>query len=183
MSKREEKELQEAIGNRIKEIRVEKHISQAKLAKLTHIENTTISAYENHKKNIGLANLAKIANGLDVSIETLYYGSEEESPITRAGMNVGRKIVNCIFELYKENVIKSISKDQMDGSINWNVGQFERPLNKLIITLNSMGGDYDSTLEQAAYVENVKNTTAYEINLEKKQLENRRRMICLDKEI
>ena len=167
----EEKAIQTAIGDRIKEIREKKHISQDKLAELSGVTNTTISAYENHKKRIGLANLASIAKGLDITIDVLYYGAEEEAPITKAAGDLGKKIVNCVFELYKENVLYDISKDALDDSVEWEVNSYSRPLRKFVKTLHSMGGDYDSTPEQAAYVENVKTTAAYEINKEKRDIE------------
>lgn len=168
----EEKAIQAAIGNRIKEIREKNHISQDKLAELSGVTNTTISAYENHKKRIGLANLASIAKGLNVTIDVLYYGTDEEAPISKAGGDLGKKVVNCVLELYKENVIQAITVDRMDDDVEWRVGSFYQPLNKFLKTLGTIGNDYDSTPEQAAYVENVKSTIAYEINKEKEQNDN-----------
>ena len=71
-----EKEIQEFIGTRIHELREEKHLTQDKLAELSGIKNTTISAYENHKKTIGLYNLSRIAKAFGVTIDELYYGHE-----------------------------------------------------------------------------------------------------------
>ena len=168
---KKEKEIQIAIGRRIKEIREKNHISQEKLAELSGVTNTTISAYENHKKHIGLANLASIAKGLNVTIDVLYYGTEEEAPIGKANGDLGKKVINCIFELYKENVVQAITVDRVDGSVEWRVGFFEQPLNKFLRTLNEMNGDYGNTPEQAAYLEGVKATASYEINKEKKKYE------------
>lgn len=179
---REEKEIQIEIGKRIKKIREEKHISQEKLMELSGVTNTTISAYENNKKNIGLTNLANIAKGLGLTIDVLYYGTEEESPIKRARHDTGRKIVNCVFELFKERVINGIYDAKMNEHAEWEVGLYEQPLVKFINTLLSIGGDYDSTPEQTIYVEKVKETAAYEINKEKEQMENRSR-IRLEKTI
>lgn len=169
-----EKEVQVAIGDRIKKIREGKHMSQDKLYELSGVKNTTISAYENHKKRIGLANLANIAKGLGVTIDVLYYGEEEEAPITKSSGDLGKKVVNCVFELYKEDVIQAITIDKIDGDIEWRVGLFEQPLNKFLNTLEMMRGDYGDTPEQAAYVDGVKNTTAYEINKENESIIERK---------
>jgi transcriptional regulator with XRE-family HTH domain len=60
------------IGNKIKEIREEKGISQYRLAQLTGINRSTIKRYEeNSIKKISLDNLIKICNALGVDIKEM----------------------------------------------------------------------------------------------------------------
>lgn len=60
------------IGNKIKEIREEKGISQYRLAQLTGINRSTIKRYEeNSIKKISLDNLIKICNALGVDVKEI----------------------------------------------------------------------------------------------------------------
>ena len=60
------------IGNKIKEIREEKGISQYRLAQLTGINRSTIKRYEeNSIKKISLDNLIKICNALGVDAKEI----------------------------------------------------------------------------------------------------------------
>lgn len=172
-----EKEIQQFIGNRIKELREEKHLSQEDLEAKSGVKNTAISSYENHKRNIGLYNLGRIARGLGVTIDELYYGSNETAPIRKAGTDVGMKVTNCIFELYKEKVIYGIQQDAMDNTIEFDVGKFYHPLSKFLLTLNQAHGDIESDEpEQQKYIEQAKTMSAYEINREIKDEEERKKI-------
>ena len=71
--------LEKNIGNNIKEVRLSKGLSQEALAERCKFSNTTLSAYENGRKTPGLATTAKIAKALNVSIERLYYGDENNA--------------------------------------------------------------------------------------------------------
>lgn len=172
-----EKEIQKFIGDRIKELREEKHMSQEKLAKESGVKNTAISSYENHKRNIGLYNLGRIARGLGVTIDELYYGSPETAPIRKAGTDIGAKVTNCIFELYKENVIYQVQRDVMDDTFEFNVGRFYRPLCRFLSALCQARGDIESDNPgQRAYIEQAKTMSAYEINREIKDEEERKKI-------
>ena len=60
------------IGNKIKEIRESKGISQYRLEQLTGINRSTIKRYEeNSIKKISLENLMKICNALEVDIKEI----------------------------------------------------------------------------------------------------------------
>ena len=60
------------IGDKIKEIREEKGITQYRLAQLTGINRTTIKRYEeNYIKKISLDNLIKICNALGVDVKEI----------------------------------------------------------------------------------------------------------------
>lgn len=58
--------LNELFALNVRKIRISKHLSQEKLAELSNVHRTYISLVERGKRNVTLANLEKIAKGLDV---------------------------------------------------------------------------------------------------------------------
>ena len=54
-------------GERIKMVRNERKMSQEKLAELSKLDRTYISSVERGKRNIGILNIIKIANALNVN--------------------------------------------------------------------------------------------------------------------
>lgn len=60
----------EDIGNRIKEIRSKKGISQEKLALKAELDRTYVAGVENGKRNPSIKSLEKIINALDT-----YFGN------------------------------------------------------------------------------------------------------------
>ncbi|MDL2236776.1 helix-turn-helix domain-containing protein [Christensenellaceae bacterium OttesenSCG-928-K19] len=59
-------------GNRIRDLRKQKELSQEKFALLIDMDRTYYASVENGKRNISLENIAKIAKGLGISLETLF---------------------------------------------------------------------------------------------------------------
>ena len=60
------------IGNKIKEIREEKGISQYRLAQLTGINRSTINRYENGLiQKVSFDNLLKICEALEIDIKEI----------------------------------------------------------------------------------------------------------------
>ena len=64
-----------SIGNRIKEIRVAKEWTQAKLAEESGIEPSNISHIERAATKLSLPTLISIANALNVTLDEIAYGS------------------------------------------------------------------------------------------------------------
>ena len=64
------------IGDKIRKIRIEKNMSQKKLANLTGISQTYISKIEENKRQPTFSKMVKIANALGIPIEQ-FKGSEE----------------------------------------------------------------------------------------------------------
>ncbi len=58
-------------GKRVKEIRLEKDMSQADLAKILGVHPTYISGIERGVRNMALKNIEKLAKALGVRIEEL----------------------------------------------------------------------------------------------------------------
>lgn len=59
-------------GQNVKKYRLEKELSQEKLAELTGLHRTYISSLERGKRSVSLNNIEKIANTLDIEIHQLF---------------------------------------------------------------------------------------------------------------
>jgi transcriptional regulator with XRE-family HTH domain len=64
------------IGERVKESRRLKNMTQAKLAELADISDTYISRIETGAKNASLTSLAKISRVLNSSLDFLVFGTD-----------------------------------------------------------------------------------------------------------
>lgn len=64
-------ELRIALGRRIRAWRVRRDLSQAGLARLAGVTQSTLSNYENGKRDLSVSILLKIAEELDVDLEDL----------------------------------------------------------------------------------------------------------------
>jgi len=64
--------IKQKLGNRIRELRKEKWISQEKLWFLTKLHRTYLSDVERWLKNISVENIEKIAKALEVEIRDLF---------------------------------------------------------------------------------------------------------------
>ena len=62
------------LGERIKQIRLSKGISQEKFALSIEMDRTYYASVESWKRNISIINIEKIANGLEISLEELFKG-------------------------------------------------------------------------------------------------------------
>lgn len=61
-------------GQRIKELRNLKGISQEKFALSIEMDRTYYASVESGNRNISIINIQKIANGLDITLEELFKG-------------------------------------------------------------------------------------------------------------
>lgn len=61
-------------GERIKQIRQSKGISQEKFALSIDMDRTYYASVENGKRNISIVNIEKIAKGLGISLDELFKG-------------------------------------------------------------------------------------------------------------
>ncbi len=60
------------VGNRIRELRLLKKISQETLANIAEIDRTYMTSVENGKRNISIVNLEKIIVALDSNYTTFF---------------------------------------------------------------------------------------------------------------
>lgn len=58
-------------GQRLREVRLKKGISQERLASLAGIHRTYVSSVERGERNISIANIEKLAKALNVSLPAL----------------------------------------------------------------------------------------------------------------
>lgn len=65
------KDPREQIGNKIRQLRIEKNLSQEQLAFEAELDRTYISSVERGERNISLLNICKIASALEVSVSEL----------------------------------------------------------------------------------------------------------------
>jgi len=66
------------IGDRIKDIRIKKGMTQDQLCENAHISKGFLSDIENNKRNIGSQKLLEIANSLGASVDYLLKGESTE---------------------------------------------------------------------------------------------------------
>lgn len=67
------------IGKRIREIRMQKDLTQAALAEMSGIEPSNISHIERAATKLSLPTLVSIANALEVSLDELVYSNLKKS--------------------------------------------------------------------------------------------------------
>lgn len=66
--------IKKKFGDRVRELRLEASLSQEKFALSIDMDRTYLASVENGNRNISLENIAKIANGLNITIEELFKG-------------------------------------------------------------------------------------------------------------
>lgn len=66
--------LQTKIGMRIKELRASQDISQEQFAQRIGMDRTYLASIEVGQRNVTLQNLAKMANGFDMTLSEFFEG-------------------------------------------------------------------------------------------------------------
>ena len=64
--------IKKKFGDRVRKLRLEAKLSKEKFALLINMDRTYLASVENGKRNISLENIAKIANGFNITIEELF---------------------------------------------------------------------------------------------------------------
>lgn len=164
--------FKKGIGNNIREIRKEQKLSQEKLADMCGFSNTTLSAYENSRKIPNLETIACIAKQLNVSIERLYYGDENNSFI-KSESDDGKKIVNSLYLLWNLGVIDYYPSNMTGlylGEVDQSKGYFLyirnyiEPVKRFINSLNEFKQKKETYSDPEKYLDMLKNSVAIEIN-------------------
>ncbi len=60
------KSIKSKFGKKLKEIRIERGLSQEELASICHLHRTYISDIERGERNVSIENVEKIANALEI---------------------------------------------------------------------------------------------------------------------
>ncbi len=66
--------IKEKFGNRVKELRRARNLSQEKFALQIDMDRTYLASVESGKRNVSLENISKLASGLEISLEELFRG-------------------------------------------------------------------------------------------------------------
>lgn len=102
-----EKEVDYAeLGKKIKEVRLNKKITQEKLAEMVGCNTSHISNIENNYTKLSLNVLLAIANSLDVSIDYLL-SNQYTDPASALDNEILRAVRNCSIEK-KGRILKMI---------------------------------------------------------------------------
>lgn len=70
-------------GDNLKEVRIEKNLSQGDLAEMLSVHPTQLSRYERNLVAPSLDLITKLANALEVPADRLIYGSKEQKVKTQ----------------------------------------------------------------------------------------------------
>ena len=181
------------IGKNIREARTAAGLSQEKLAQKCGFSNSTLSAYETSKKIPNLITVAKIAGGLNTSIDRLCYGDENISFISQAPSE-GRKIVNAFYFLWKNDVVyhdvnfrgmysENYGEDEKIKQFNLLVIKHAGPIRSLISGLNDFRSREKMYDDPEKFLEMLLSSIAKEIDMEieqEKTAETRRNNIRKD---
>ena len=69
---KENMDILKDFGGRIKELRIQKGLSQEELAYLAGVHRTYIGAVERGEKNISLKNIKKVADALNIKVAEIF---------------------------------------------------------------------------------------------------------------
>jgi len=72
-------EIKSKIGDRIKELRAQKEMSQKDLSYSADLDRSYIASVENGKRNISIVNIEKVANALEVSLKEFFNNGKFEN--------------------------------------------------------------------------------------------------------
>ena len=64
--------IKQEFGNRIRELRQARNISQEKFALQIEMDRTYLASIESGKRNVSLENIKKLADGFDISLGELF---------------------------------------------------------------------------------------------------------------
>ncbi len=64
--------IQEKFGVRVKELRLQKELSQEKLANIAEIDRTYMTSLENGHRNVSLQNIEKIVTALGIDLTEFF---------------------------------------------------------------------------------------------------------------
>ncbi len=93
-----------SFGDNLKKIRADKDISQGDLAKMIDVHATHISRYERNLTSPTIDVAKKIADALEVSTDSLIYGSNEQIVNNKLNDEELLQLFNKVQQLSDENI-------------------------------------------------------------------------------
>src|SRR4051812_15785754 len=85
--------LEDAIGRNVRQLRHQHGLSVADMAERVGISKAMMSKIENAQTSCSLATLARLAEGLDVPVTSLFRGADTERPASFVKAGRGSRIV------------------------------------------------------------------------------------------
>ena len=85
-----QKELQKAVGQRVRKLRLQAGYSQEAFADHCGVHRTFMGTIERGETNLSLQNLARIAAGLGITLSKLFSGIERQSATLPGGDGAGK---------------------------------------------------------------------------------------------
>lgn len=103
-----------AFGNRLKNLREERGLSQVELAKILNIANSTLSLYESGSREPNFEILKKIANYFNVSTDYILGRNEVMSSQieNKENHNIDEKIMNLVKERFTDKIADLTEEQQ-----------------------------------------------------------------------
>lgn len=164
------------VGNRIREQREAKGISQDELAQKVFVSRQTVSNWERGKTLPDVQSLLLLSNLFDVSVDTLVRGDEE---------TMAKEIENYELERYKIKVSVGLSVGlillgavMLSIMVAQGIG-LESPLYKLALGIVVVGGATSfvaERIENRYDIETMREVQAFLQGAEPEQIERERRM-------
>lgn len=110
--------IKEEVGKRLKELRIQKELSQEDLAYKSNLDRTYITYVENAKKNVTIETLYKITQALDISLSDFFNLTEidDKEIIEKAELHLS---LNDLVKnnIYTNKEISNIFKCSTQGGI------------------------------------------------------------------
>lgn len=128
-----EQELKQFVGNKIRELRKKKKMSQKELGEKIGVQHNTISSYENATNAPEQNSLFKIAQALDIKVDDLFpsvspdASNDELERTLRMTKDLGVNDINLLKSLIEKSL--SLDKEEREkffDSIRFTVEYYDR---------------------------------------------------------
>ena len=128
-----EQELKQFVGNRIRELRKKKKMSQKELGEKIGVQHNTISSYENATNAPEQNSLFKIAQALDIKVDDLFpsvssdVSTDDLERTLRMTKDLGVNDINLLKSLIEKSL--SLDKEEREkffDSIRFTVEYYDR---------------------------------------------------------
>ena len=71
-------DIKRKVGNRIRELRTLRQLSQEELAHAAGLDRTYINSVENGRRNVSIINIERIASALEVTLQEFFSANDFE---------------------------------------------------------------------------------------------------------
>ncbi|MCK8827128.1 helix-turn-helix domain-containing protein [Natroniella acetigena] len=121
-----------SIGRRLKKLRKEAELTQAKLAKELNIGESTISLYESGNREPDYQILKRIADYFNVSVDYLLELTDEKNPMAKLEKVIPNQVLNSLDDEELDLLINLVSDKQRKVLLRASEGLTDKDLVKAI---------------------------------------------------